>query len=313
MFSQGTPISDRTPVQSLLRISITIFTGFLLAGPFIGVLLSMAVFDSGAEPFLKDGAPDPSMAGPLLLVQAMTTLIGLIVFPIVHITRLERKTLSPLFSRRDNLNQILIMVALLAIAFPIAMSPITEWNATMHFPEFMAGFERWARQQEDRLGEFTAVLTNFDTVGGLLIALLVIAILPAIGEELAFRGLIQNELWRGTNNIHIAIWSSAFVFSAIHMQFFGFVPRLLLGALFGYLYYWSDNLIVPIVAHFVNNAFGVVMVYLYNIKVISTDFEEVEAAPWGLVLVCLVIGAALLYQIRNVYLNSAGKVPDQSY
>lgn len=312
MFSQGTPISDRTPVQSLLRISITIFTGFLLVGPFIGVLLAMAVFDAGSDSFFKGGAPDPAMEGPLLTVQAMTTLVGLIVFPIVHITRLERKPLAPFFSNRTNLNRILLMVVLLGLAFPIAMSPVSEWNATMHFPEFMAGFERWAREQEDLLRDFTKILTDFDTVGGLCVALFVIAILPAIGEELAFRGLIQNELWRGTNNIHLAIWASAFVFSAIHMQFFGFLPRLLLGALFGYLYYWSGNLLIPIVAHFVNNAFGVVMIYLYNIKVISTDFEEVEAAPWGLVLVCFVIAVALLYQVRNIYLNSARNVPDHS-
>ena len=313
MFSQGTSISDRTPAQSLLRISITIFTGFLLVGPFLGILLSAVVFDNSMESFMKSGNIDPAMAQPLIFVQGITTFIGLIVFPILHITRLEHKPLTPLVDNRMHLNQVLLLVALLGLVFPLAISPLSEWNANVKFPEFMGGFERWARQQEDLLGQMTKVLTSFDTVGGLLVALFVIAVLPAIGEELAFRGMIQNELWRGSNNVHLAIWASAFVFSAIHMQFFGFVPRVLLGALFGYLYYWSGNLIVPIVAHFVNNAFGVVMIYLYNIKVITTDFEEVESAPWSLVVICVIAAGLLMYQVRKLYLNAPAAASDQSY
>ena len=314
MFSQGTSISDRTPTQSLLRISITIFTGFLLVGPFLGILLSALVYGNAMESFLKDqNSIDPSMAMPLIFVQGMTTFVGLIVFPIIHITRLENKPLTPLVDKRMHLNQVLLLVALIGLAFPIAISPLSEFNAQATFPEFLSGFEQWARQQEDLLAKMTKVLTTFDTIGGLLVALFVIAVLPAIGEELAFRGMIQNELWRGSKNIHLAIWASAFIFSAIHMQFFGFIPRLLLGALFGYLYYWSGNLIVPIVAHFVNNAFGVVMIYLYNIKVISTDFEEVESAPWSLVIICVIVAGVLLHQVRNLYLNTPTSASDQSY
>lgn len=313
MFSQGTSISDRTPTQSLLRISITIFTGFLLVGPFLGILLAALVYDNAMEPFMKSGSVDPTMAKPLIFVQGMTTFIGLILFPIIHITRLEHKPLAPLVDNRTYLAQALLLVGVLGLVFPLAISPLSEWNAHMKFPEFMGGFEQWARQQEDLLTEMTRVLTNFDTIGGLLVALFVIAVLPAIGEELAFRGMIQNELWRGTNNVHVAIWVSAFVFSAIHMQFFGFVPRLLLGALFGYLYYWSGNLIVPIVAHFINNAFGVVMIYLYNIKVITTDIEQVESAPWSVVIVCVIVGGVLLYQVRKLYLNAPTTASNQSY
>ena len=313
MFSQVTPISDKSPTQSLLRISITIFFGFLLVGPFLGVALAAVVYDMDIESFFNAGGMSADMANPLLFVQAVTTFIGLILFPVIHITRLEYKPLSPFFSSRAQLTPVLGMVALLALAFPIAISPLTEWNASLSFPEFMGGFEKWAREQEDLMGQMTHLLTSFDTVGGLLVALFVIGVLPAIGEELAFRGLIQNELWRGTNNVHVAIWVSAFVFSAIHMQFFGFVPRLLLGALFGYLYYWSGNLLVPIVAHFVNNAFGVIMIYLYNIKAISTDFEETESAPWGWVVVGVVVAALLLMQVRNLYLNSSVSTPTRSF
>ena len=95
------------------------------------------------------------------------------------------------------------------------------------FPEFMSGFEQWAIQEEERLAKLTAAITDFKSTGELLLGIFVIALLPAIGEELVFRGMIQRELWRGTLNIHLAIWISAAIFSAIHMQFYGFIPRLL--------------------------------------------------------------------------------------
>ncbi|HTF20925.1 MAG TPA: CPBP family intramembrane glutamic endopeptidase [Chryseolinea sp.] len=309
MFSQGTLISDRTPVWSLLRITITLLTG-ILAGSFVAIPLAAYVY--GIDVTYNDN-PDLSMAMPLLFTQGVVSFISFIVFPIIHITALEHKPLTPLVDRRLHLTQTLLLVALLGLVFPIAISPLAEWNANLKFPEFMGSFEQWARQQEDVLAQMTDVVTSFSTIGDLLIALLVMAVFAGIGEELVFRGMIQNELWRGTNNIHLAIWTSAFVFSAIHLQFFGFVPRLLLGALFGYLYYWSGNLIVPIAAHFVNNAFGVVMRYLYNIKAISTDVEEVDSAPWSLVVICIVLAGVLLYQVRKLYLNAPGTASDKSY
>jgi len=82
----------------------------------------------------------------------------------------------------------------------------------------------------------------------------VISIIPAIGEELVFRGIVQNELLRIWNKKHFAVWVTGFIFSFIHFQFFGFIPRMLLGVLFGYCYLWTKSLWVPIAMHFLNNA-----------------------------------------------------------
>ena len=144
-------------------------------------------------------------------------------------------------------------------------------------------------------------MTNFNSIGQMLGGVFVIGLLPAIGEELVFRGLIQREIWRGTMKIHLSIWLSAAIFSTIHFQFYGFVPRLLLGALFGYLYYWSGNLLIPIFSHFVNNAFIVVMTYLYQTKVTSVDIEGEDAAPLKFVIACALISAGLVYYIWHHY------------
>ncbi|MEJ1241109.1 CPBP family intramembrane glutamic endopeptidase [Chryseolinea sp. T2] len=310
MLRPGTLISDRTPIWSLLRITFTLLAGYIAAAFLVAAIISL-VYEKDISTINE--VIDPEMAMPLLIAQGLMSFVAFIFFPLIHITALEHKPLWPLIENRKDLGKTLSLVLILGLAFPLAISPLAEWNAHMKFPEFMAGFERWAREQEELLGKATDAVTSFDTIGGLLIALFIMAVIAGIGEELVFRGLIQNELWRGSNNIHLAIWASAFVFSAIHMQFFGFVPRLLLGALFGYLYYWSGNLLVPMFAHFVNNAFGVILRYLYNIKAISTDVAEDDAAPWSLVIVSAVIAAVMIYQLHKKRSNERAETVHEPY
>ena len=157
------------------------------------------------------------------------------------------------------------------------------------------------RNAEDKTAQLTKIMTDFGSVGDLMIGLIVIALLPAIGEELVFRGMFQNEFFRGTGNIHLAIWASALIFSAIHFQFYGFIPRVLLGALFGYLYYWSGTLLVPMFAHFFNNAFGVVMIYLHRHEITDLNVEDNTAAPVQYVILNLVLTVGLLYYLWKHY------------
>jgi hypothetical protein len=169
----------------------------------------------------------------------------------------------------------------------------------LDFGQLFPQFEDWARTKEDQLRELTNYLTSFSNVGGLLVGLLVIAVLPAIGEELVFRGLGQRLLQRLTNNHHAGIWVAAFLFSFIHLQFYGFFPRLLLGALFGYIYYWSANLWYPIFAHFVNNGFTLIMLYLYQQDATEMNIEDTEAVPPLTAAIALIATVGLLYFFRK--------------
>jgi hypothetical protein len=189
----------------------------------------------------------------------------------------------------------------MTIAFMATNSIFIDWNAHLSFPESMKGFEDWARSYEDRAEELTKYMTQFSSTGEFLFAFLVIGILPAFGEELVFRGMLQPQLFRATKNIHIAIWTTAILFSAFHLQFFGFVPRMLLGALFGYLYYWSGNLLMPMFAHFVNNGFSVLMIYLNQKGVVDMDMESTETAPWSAVIIFTLIAGAMLYYFKKFY------------
>jgi hypothetical protein len=196
-----------------------------------------------------------------------------------------------------------LLLAGIVIFFMGFNSVFIGWNAHLDLPDFLSGFEQWAREKEDVATQLTQFLTTFDSVGQFVIGFIVIAIFPALGEELVFRGLLQPQLHKATGNIHAAIWISAFLFSALHMQFFGFVPRALLGALFGYLYFWSGNLTVPVVAHFVNNGFSVVMIYLNKTRIAGVDLENPEVAPWPVVLVFSGLTFALLMYFRNTELK----------
>jgi len=92
-----------------------------------------------------------------------------------------------------------------------------------------------------------------------------IAILPAIGEELLFRGVLQRIFANWTKNIHLGVWIAAILFSAMHMQFYGFLPRMMLGVLFGYLFVWSGSLLLPILCHFINNGSAVIYAYVAGV------------------------------------------------
>lgn len=296
-------VSDKSPLRSLLRIIMVVILGFIIVGPLLGLAISSAFYQGDLLGDLTSANIQPGFLRAILIMQGVVTFIGLILFPIIHLTQLEHKTISPFFPHQKQLAFILVLVAGIGLTFPISISPLAEWNMNIQFPEFMSGFESWAKQEEERLAKLTAAITDFKSTGELMLGILVVALLPAIGEELVFRGMIQRELWRGTGNIHVAIWVSATIFSAIHMQFYGFIPRLFLGALFGYLYYWSDNLLLPMFSHFFNNAFAVVMVYLNHLNITDVNMEDGDAAPFQYVILCVVLSLALLYYIWKYYRN----------
>ena len=294
---------QKHPAINLVVILLMVGLGFVIVGPIIGFFVAMPFYDGGmldlAEA-IKDPLAHPEIKTPLYVIQGFATFVGLIVAPAVYLIR-EQKSLGDLFNTRG-LNLLpAVVTAFLVIIFMAVNSVFIEWNAGFDFPEFANGFENWAREREDAAAELTEFFTNFGSQGELLLALFIIAVLPAFGEEIVFRGLIQNELYRSTKNIHVSIWFAAVLFSAIHFQFFGFVPRLLLGALFGYLYYWSGNLMLAILAHFVNNAVSVVALYLYQEGKFTFDVESQESAPVNIVIMSAILTGGLLYYFYKYY------------
>ena len=292
----------RPPFVTFILVLLVAMIGFVFFGPVLGVLIAAPFSNNGLLDFVSQmGNPllYPEVKTPYMIVQGSATLFGLIALPSLYWWAVEKR--NP-FQDVKAFNPLLGAFALvLMISFIVVDSVIIEWNSNLTFPSFLKGFEDWARSFETKAGEVTKFLTTFDSFGDFVIGMIVIAVLPGIGEELVFRGFLQPTLHRATNNIHVAIWFSAILFSAIHMQFFGFVPRMLLGALFGYLYYWSGNLVIPMLAHFINNGLSVIGIYLYQQGKIPVDIEDTEAAPWALVIICAAVAGVLLVQFQRYF------------
>ncbi len=169
---------------------------------------------------------------------------------------------------------------------------LVYWNSQLVLPESLSGLENWMKEMETQLMELTKFLTDFQSVPELLTGILVIGIFAGIGEEMFFRGLIQPKMKNYFKSAHWGIWITSIIFSAIHVQFYGFLPRVFLGALFGYMYHYSGSLIYPIVAHAFNNSLTVLLVYLSNLGQIDFDLESTDtvsypAALFGLLVLIL--------------------------
>lgn len=297
---------------SIIFIFLTAMLGFVIIGPMIGFMLSIPFIEGDLLSFqskIANPIAHPELRIPLFIIQGSATFFGLILIPALYIRGIEKKNPLILFKNKPVYLQSIIITTLVVILFMIPNTFFIEWNSNLSMPDFLKGFESWAREKEDIAAGLTTYLTQFDTFGHFVLAFFVIAILPGIGEELVFRGMLQPELQRATGNIHAAIWISAIMFSAIHMQFFGFVPRMLLGVLFGYLYYWSGNILIPMLAHFVNNGFSVLMVYLYQLGIISIDLESGESASLFLVAIFTIITFGLLLYLKKFHKENNSFVP----
>ena len=225
----------------------------------------------------------------LLVIQGALSGVFFILLPSLFISYALHYPLGKLM-KPVSLPQI-FYVFVIGLCAMIALSVVVEWNLTIQIPE--SDFQQWAQAKEAELKILTEYIINFQSIGQFLVALVVVGVFAAIGEEILFRGLLQNLLASVTGNVHVAIWIAAIVFSAIHLQFYGFFPRVLLGALFGYLYLWSGKLSIAMLAHFFHNGISLVIAFVasqqtegFNITPEQMD----QSAPWPLVLAFLVLG-----------------------
>lgn len=170
----------------------------------------------------------------------------------------------------------ILTILTLIVSIP-AMNYIIEWNESMQLPESMRGIEEWMRNSENNAAIMVKTMLGQPDIPNLLMSILIVGVLAGVSEELFFRGALQKILLSKPLNIHVAIWITAFIFSTIHMQFYGFIPRLLLGAFFGYLVVWSGSLWLPIVAHAFNNIITVFITWLYNRGSIDIDPNKLGA------------------------------------
>jgi membrane protease YdiL (CAAX protease family) len=195
---------------------------------------------------------------------------------------------------------ILGAIGIMAVSWPL-VNWLIELNGSVQLPEFMGGMEESMQKMEQSAAEKFQVMQAGSSVGNLLLNIFLIAVLPAVGEELVFRGIIQKLLSRWTNSIHWAVWITGALFSFFHFQFYGFLPRMLLGVLFGYLLVWSGTIWVPIIVHFFNNAVALILHWLIEQGTIPADVDDFGSTGnfVALALAAVILSVALFFYRRK--------------
>ena len=264
-------------------IRILIFLVILFVSGLIGVAAS-TVFMLMGDTGLKIG-------------QGISSIMMFVVPPIVYyfVTRKEHQ-MRDLGFRSINKPWLLFLLAGIAVMFvsmPVT-NQLTVWNENMKLGGALQTLEDMLKALEETAAAATEQMLKVDTIGGLLFNLVVIALIPAIGEELTFRGVLQQGLTRRMNP-HVAILLSAAIFSFIHFQFYGFLPRMFLGILLGYMFCITRSLWTSIAMHFVNNGTAVVLYYLNNKGIIDIDPEHFGEMQYSwLITISFVVTAALI-------------------
>lgn len=186
-----------------------------------------------------------------------------------------------------------------------AAQPLIDLTFRLNGLALQALPESWvanADRFEELAAEVTQSMLTYDSAWQFPATLLTVALLPAVCEEFAFRGVIQPLVAKWTNNIHAAVWMGAFLFSAIHLQFHGFLPRMVLGAGLGYLVIYSNSLWPAIAAHFANNAGAIIMAAIYGPEWVAQEMNaapEWAASDYGIAAVSLFVGIYLVRWVRK--------------
>ena len=294
------------------KLVIALILVFAIGSAFfiLGAVLAIPFFNFN---FFTDSALlNSAMAENLAVVKYFQILnsLGMFVVPPLVIAKLysgEIRNYLCLNNKTHIKTYLLTGIATFAALPLIAFS--AEVNANLVLPESLQWLEDWMRSTEEYATEVTVALLQMNSFQDFLINLLMIAVIPAFGEELLFRGVFQKILIEWMKKPLVPILITAFFFSAFHMQFLTFLPRFLLGIFLGYLLVWTNTIWVPVLAHFLNNASAVVYYYVADVD-IAKDMTHTDEPQFPLFVVLLAI-AAFLVLLRFIMKQEAvSRVPD---
>lgn len=185
------------------------------------------------------------------------------------------------------------LLAGVAVVIFLLLVPINDWITWWNDQWNLGPLEEEMRRLSDASKSSIEKMLSLTTVGDFLLQLFVVALIPAVCEELFFRGALQQVFRHWFGNSHLAVVVTALVFSLAHGDIYGLVPRFVLGMLLGYLFYLSGSMLVNVCAHFFNNALIVVLYYLYHRGVLISSPEAPLSLPWLTTLLCTLAAVAL--------------------
>lgn len=285
--------------QRFISLILFIFIGLIIAG-FISILVGKI------------------LNNPTVTMRITATMQDLIAFtlPAIAMALISTKQPATFLSvdKKVGVGSVMLTIGVLLISIP-AMNYLIEWNEQITFPESLSSIEQWMKTSEQQAQENINTLLGGTSVADLIMSILIVGVMTGFAEEILFRGALLKLIATANKkvNIHFAIWTTAILFSAIHLQFYGFFPRLLLGAFFGYLLWWSGSLWLPIIAHAINNIITVIFTWLTKRGVIEIDpntigttDDTIIMAVTSLIVTAIAIVALHKFIVRSNQISCGG-------
>lgn len=272
---------DISTLRKLFLLLVFIFMGTVAAS---FATLGLKLINPNEVTFLK--------------ASQVLSLIGLFIFPAVSSAYLFSDNWKK-FLYLDQPVRIdkLLYTGVLTLTMQPFLSWIVYWNNQIKLPAFLSGVEIWMQNMEAQMNDTVQLLLVTNSFGTFLVNVLIIAVLTAIGEEFFFRGTLQRILTDATKKPYLAAIVIGILFSIIHFQFYGFFARAFMGIFFGIMVVNSKSLLLPIVAHAVNNAYGVFMYYYCTKNDIPIEnFENPSEPPTLWIVAVSLLVSALIYR-----------------
>jgi len=206
----------------------------------------------------------------------------------------------------DRSNSIVLTVIIILFSY-LMVSWMSALNQKIVQNIFGKAAQAWIEKGESEVNGMLKNILDMHNASDLIESIVLVGLLAAVGEELFFRGILQRIFIQVFKNPWAGILVTAAIFSAVHGQFLGFIPRWVLGIILGSLYWYSGSLWTSIVGHFVFNSVPIILVYYKQ-----SDFTEQKGGPDASLTILGVIGTviviALIGYLRKNSLTTYAKV-----
>lgn len=238
---------------------------------------------------------DPAFVDEVRVLQTFIAMFMFLIPSVITAFILNRRPFQFLgFNAKLNWKPTILGMAIMIITIFLAGS-LAKLNEML---PVSAELTNYFKGLEESYIKQVEVMSQMKGIPDLLITLLVMAAVPAVFEEVFFRGGFQNMMHRSTGNLWVSVIVTSMLFSAIHFSFYGFFARTALGIVLGLLYAYSKNLWMPVIAHFLNNAIAVVQVYLLRLegKTIEAAMDDKYPVWWGIIAIVVIVFLFNLYK-----------------
>ena len=301
-------MSEKTFLQKILRL-LLLFIGFNILGSFVTLFLLNMFFNIDGGTVLNIitniDTLDSSSINALKFMQLVQVFFSFIIPAHLFARSESNNRLFEYFQFNNASFKNYLLGILLIFSVSPLVSYIAELNEQIQLPSFLSSVENYFKQQQIQTEKFALVFLRDNTGVDLLINIFIVGVLAAVAEELFFRGVLQKIILEKVKNIHLAILICSFLFSALHQEFYTLFPRVLLGMLLGYAYYFSRSIWIPITIHFVNNASAVLLDSLYKQGISSLNPNENEYFGIIGVFISLILSISLFWYWNK---NKRGRI-----